>query len=583
MKIFGIIGWKNTGKTGLMVRAVAAIRARGFTVSTVKHAHHAFDLDHPGKDSYRHREAGAHEVLLTSHQRWALLHEIREQPEPTLGEILAKLEPVDLVLVEGYKRDSHAKIEVFREEAGQSLIQPTDATVRAVAADVPLGALPVPRFDLDDTGAIVDFILSEAGLEKRSPDGLPDACFAPQGKGAIATVDETLAMLRASLTPVTGLENIAAEDSDRRILAADVIARRNNPAFANSAMDGYGFAHASLAAGPRLALVDGRSAAGAPFDRPVARGEAVRILTGAALPEGVDTVVMQEHVTLADGVVTVPAEVAPGANVRAAGEELAAGEVALAAGQVLGPAEVGLITALGMSTVTVRRRLRVGVLSTGNELVRPGMAADPTQIFDANRPMLRALLVRWGCDAVDLGPVPDDRDALRIALDAAAGSVDAVLTSGGASGGDEDHVSALLREEGRINQWRVAMKPGKPLVLAQWRRMPIFGLPGNPVAAFVAALLFARPALSLLAGGGWTQPQGFSVPAGFARKKRPGRREFLRARLDDKGRAILFRSDSSAMISGLAWADGLVDIDAPGQTIAPGDPVRFMPFASFGL
>ena len=585
MKIYGVIGWKNAGKTGLMERLVAEITGRGFAVSTIKHAHHAFDLDRPGKDSHRHRAAGAGEVLLASHQRWALLHEIGAGPEPEMAELLAKLAPCDLVLVEGYKRDAHAKVEVFRAAAGHALIQPDDPTVRAVATDVALDGLPVPSFDLDDTAAIADFILAETGLAARAPDGLAQDCFAPQGAGALATVAETEAMLRAALVPVTAAERLPLCEARGRIVAADVQAARANPPGTNSAMDGYGFAAASLPASgeARLALVPGRAAAGAPYDGKVPAGAAVRILTGALLPEGVDTVVMQERVTLEGDAIRLEGGLRAGANTRAAGEDVAEGAVALTAGTRVGPGEIALAAAVGLADLPVRTRLRVGVLSTGDELAAPGTSAAPSRTYDANRPMLLGLLAGWGHEAVDLGHVADDRAALRALFDGLAGRVDAVLTSGGASGGDEDHVSALLREEGRLAQWRVALKPGKPLLLAQWGRLPVFGLPGNPVSAFATALLFARPALSVLAGGRWLDRQGYEVPAGFALTKRAGRREFLRAQIGEDGRVRLFRSASSGMISSLVWGDGFVEIGEEAREIAPGDPVRFLPFSSFGV
>ena len=186
MKIYGVIGWKNAGKTGLMERLVAEITGRGYSVSTIKHTHHTFDLDRPGKDSHRHRAAGAHEVLLASYKRWALLHETGDAPEPPMSDLLAKLAPCDIVLVEGYKRDSHAKVEVFRTETGHALIQPGDPTIRAIAADVALDALPVPVFDLDDTAAIADFILAETPASRRRlpgsspPSPRPRPCSAPR-------------------------------------------------------------------------------------------------------------------------------------------------------------------------------------------------------------------------------------------------------------------------------------------------------------------------------------------------------------------------------------------------------------------
>ncbi len=588
MKIYGVVGWKNAGKTGLMERLVVEITKRGFRVSTIKHAHHAFDLDRPGKDSHRHRAAGAGEVLLASHQRWALLHETGDAAEPTMAALLAKLAPADLVLVEGYKRDMHAKVEVFRAEAGHALIQPDDPTVRAVATDTSLEGLSVPVFDLDDTVAIADFILAETGLgapasHGLASEGLADDCFEPQVAGKLATVAETEAMLRAALHPVTGTEVVPVSGALGRILGADVAARRANPPAANSAMDGYGFAHASLPAegAARLTLVDGRAAAGEPFPGDVPAGAAVRILTGALLPPGVDTVVMQEKVTREGPAIRFETGLTTGANTRREGEDVAAGAVALAAGTRIGPGEIALATAVGLADLPVRARLRVGVLSTGDELAAPGSTTDPARTYDANRPMLLGLVSGWGHDAVDLGHVADERDALRAVFDKLGSQVDAVLTSGGASAGDEDHVSALLGEEGRLAQWRVALKPGKPLLLAQWNRLPVFGLPGNPVSAFATALLFARPALSVLAGGAWLDRQGYDVPAAFSLAKRAGRREFLRAHLTGDGRAELFRSASSGMISSLVWGSGFVEIGEDAREIAPGDMVRFLPFSGF--
>ncbi|MEQ9247361.1 MAG: molybdopterin-binding protein, partial [Nitratireductor sp.] len=222
----------------------------------------------------------------------------------------------------------------------------------------------------------------------------------------------------------------------------------------------------------------------------------------------------------------------------------------------------------------------VAILSTGDVLVEPGASAAPGQIFDANRPMLLGLTERFGFTPVDLGRVPDDRETLRTALDRGAAQADVILTSGGASSGDEDHVSALLNETGAMSQWRIAVKPGRPLALGLWNGTPVFGLPGNPVAALVCTLVFARPAMGLLSGQGWHRPQGFSLPAAFSKSKKPGRREYLRARVTD-GQAEIFKSEGSGRISGLSWADGLVELPDQAITISPGDPVTYIPFASF--
>lgn len=418
-----------------------------------------------------------------------------------------------------------------------------------------------------------------------TPPRLKNDCFAmPQGV-AWVPVDEALAKLRAALVPLTGVERVGLAGAGGRVLAEDHLALRSNPPAANSAVDGYGFSHAATGAGvQRLPLVEGRAAAGRPFAGAVPEGRAIRILTGALLPEGVDTVVLEEDCASDGETVAFDGPVRRGANTRKAGEDVERGRLALPAGHVLRPPDLAFLAALGHAAPAVRRRLRVAVLSTGDELLEPpDPAAPPDRIFDANRPMLLALARRWGFEALDLGHAGDDPGDIAGRLDRGAEGADAILTSGGASAGDEDHVSRLLREAGALSSWRIALKPGRPLALALWQGVPVFGLPGNPVAAFVCALIFARPALTLLAGAGWPEPQGFSVPAAFKKSKKPGRREYLRARLNSRGEAEVFRSEGSGRIGGIAWAEGLVELPDEAAEIAPGTPVRFLPYGSFGL
>ncbi|MFI0474949.1 molybdopterin-binding protein [Paracoccus jiaweipingae] len=400
-------------------------------------------------------------------------------------------------------------------------------------------------------------------------------------------VDEALSRLNAMLHPVTTTEALPPARADGRILAADALARRANPPQPNAAVDGYGYRAADLPSGAAhatLPLAAGRAAAGQPFDGVLPAGHALRILTGAILPEGVDTVAMQEDATLDGNSVTLSPLPKPGANTRPAGEDVEAGLPVLRAGRRLTPADLALATAVGVDALTVFRRLRVGVISTGDELLPdPAQAAYPHQIWDANRPMLLALAARWGCVPVDLGHIRDDRQAIAAGLDRGAESCDVILTSGGASAGDEDHISALLTQHGTLTSWRIAMKPGRPLALSNWGGTPVIGLPGNPVAAFVCALIFARPALSRMGGGGFLRPQVFVLPAGFAKRKKPGRREWLRARMGDDRRVQVFASEGSGRISGISWAEGLVELPDAACDIRPGDPVRYMPFSGFGI
>ncbi|MEM1130525.1 MAG: gephyrin-like molybdotransferase Glp [Pseudomonadota bacterium] len=473
-----------------------------------------------------------------------------------------------------------------RVVAGALAEAQTAGTLAAMLRDVPDGA---PR---DEEGWILG-IGHEAAFESAAraalfpdlqPPRLKNDCFAmPQGVDW-TPVDTALDRLRDGLHAVVTSEEIAVGQGLGRVLSRDHLAQRSNPPGANTAVDGYGFAGAGVPPGRQvLPLIEGRAAAGAPFSGHVPPGKAIRILTGALLPDGVDTVVLEEDVTVGQGQIAFDGGLKPGANTRKAGEDVPAGAPVLAAGRVLTPADLALLSATGSATIAVHQRLRVGVLSTGDELVEPGSTDAPGRTYDANRPMLLAMAARWGYEPVDLGHVGDERAALAARFDQARDEADVLLTSGGASAGDEDHVAALLSQRGDMQTWRIALKPGRPLALALWNGLPVFGLPGNPVAAFVCTLIFARPALARLSGADWTLPQGYLLPAGFSKRKKAGRREYLRARLDADGRVAVFKSEGSGRISGLSWADGLVELPDAAATIAPGDPVRYLPFASFGL
>lgn len=414
---------------------------------------------------------------------------------------------------------------------------------------------------------------------------LPDDCFALPPGVDWTPVDRALELLRSRLATVTATEEVSLREAEGRILAEPAIAPRPNPARANAAVDGYAFAWASLSDPGEgdLPLEPGRAAAGHPFRGPVPRGHALRILTGGEMPDGTDTVVLQEDVTIRAGRIRFRPPKQAGANSRGRGEDAAEGDEVLAAGLRIGAAELARLASVGIARVRVRTPLRAGVLSTGDELLQPGDDPAASGTFDANRPMLGAMLRDFRHEVVDLGAERDRAEDIRKALDRAADTADAIITTGGASAGDEDHISRLLRTEGRVTTWRVAVKPGRPLALGFWRGVPVFGLPGNPVAAFVCALIFVRPALAVMAGQGWTEPSGFMVPADFATSKKAGRREYRRARLTARGRVRLFHSEGSGLIGGLSWADGLVELPDEAIEVRPGDPVRYLPYSAFGL
>lgn len=419
-------------------------------------------------------------------------------------------------------------------------------------------------------------------MPKMKAPPLKNDCFALPPGVDWTPVEDAMARLKAVLGPVIGIpEVISVMNACDRILSAEVFASRANPPSTNSAVDGYGFKGPLTEGLHILPLVPGRAAAGVPFEGEVLPGHAVRILTGAVLPRGVDTVVLEEDCAIESDRVGFHGPLKAFANTREAGEDVTLNAPIFSLGRRLSATDLSLLASAGIAEVSVFPRLRVGVLSTGDEIKEPGEEALDWQIYDANRLMLLAMIRDLGFDAVDLGLVEDHRDVVRDALNRGATECDLILTSGGASAGDEDHVSAILKAEGELTSWRIALKPGRPLALGMWRGTPLIGLPGNPVAAWVCTLVFARPAMEVLAGGHWRQPKGMVLPAAFHKKKRRGRSEYLRARIDAEGRIDVFPSEGSGRISSLSWADGLVEIGFDEEMIEPGSPVRYIPYAEF--
>lgn len=576
MQVLGIAGWSGSGKTTLVERLIPALIARGITVSTVKHAHHAFDVDRPGKDSWRHRAAGAQEVVVASAARLALMQELRGAPEPELPEIVARLKPVDLVLVEGFKRQPIPKLEVHRAIVGKPLLHTDDPWIIAVASDEALPGCPLPQLPLDEPEAIAGFILARlfgARASSNASQAIGD-CFA-HGGGDLS-VAEAVALIEGRVGPVC-----APEPAPRplvsalgHVLAEDLVAQRTVPAQDNSAVDGYALRHADLAPdGPTRLRITGRAAAGRPLEGELAPGGAVRIFTGAPLPPGADTVVMQEDVTVEEGTVTVPAGVVRGAHRRPAGEDCRTGATVIPAGTRLGPRQIALAAASGATALTVRRPLRVTLFSTGDELAT-GHAVD------SNRPMLLALLGNLGVSVTDGGILRDNPDAVREALAAAAASADLIITSGGVSVGEEDHVRAAVATLGSLHLWRIAMKPGRPLALGQIGKACFLGLPGNPVAAYIGFVRFGVPLICRLAGAA-ISPAHTLVRAGFTLQKKPGRTEFLRAMLQTDGDgqpvAVGDPGQGSGRLGVLASAEVLVEIEPHVTQIRPGDIVRALP------
>lgn len=396
--------------------------------------------------------------------------------------------------------------------------------------------------------------------------------------------EEALARLLATAVPVAETLAVPTLEAAGRVLAADQLAPLDAPPLDNSAMDGYAVRAADVAAAGIVLPVAQRIPAGS-VGVPLQPGTAARIFTGAPMPAGADAVVMQERCAHAGEGVRFEHVPRAGENVRRAGSDIATGSRILAAGQRLRAQDTALAASVGIATLPLRRRLRVAVFFTGDELRMPGELLVPGTIYNSNRFLLTGLLTGLGCEVRDLGQVPDSLEATRAALRAAAADADLILTSGGVSVGEEDHVKPAVEAEGRLDMWKIAIKPGKPLAFGEidpadpaQRPVAFVGLPGNPVSGFVTFLTLVRPFILRLQGAAREMPVAYTLRADFDWTRPDARREFLRVRLNASGGLDLFPNQASGVLTSAAWADGLLD-NPPQQAIARGDAVRFLPFS----
>jgi molybdopterin molybdotransferase len=398
---------------------------------------------------------------------------------------------------------------------------------------------------------------------------------------------DALALIAERATVVVGVERVALEQASGRILAEDVRATAPVPGFTNAAVDGYALAHAALGKKETILKVSQRSVAGGPAPSPLGAKETVRIFTGAMMPQGADTCIMQEDVSVKGDTIVVPPGIRKGSNVRKAGEDLKVGDVAATATRRLRPQDIAAIASVGRSSVLCRRPLRVALLSTGEELRRPGVELAQGQVYDSNHHMLRSLLAQTPAQVIDYGILADEVSTVRETIGKAAAAADVLISTGGASRGDADHIVAAMLALGRLHAWQLAVKPGRPLAIGQIGDTVFLGLPGNPVAVFTTFLLYCRPMLAALGGEAWRPPQRYRVAAGFQiGRKKAGRREFWRGWIEEEDEGPLLRKfdrDGSGLISGLTRATGFIEVAEEVTRVEEGDVLPFIPFSEFGI
>ncbi|MEJ2507912.1 MAG: molybdopterin molybdotransferase MoeA [Gammaproteobacteria bacterium] len=397
------------------------------------------------------------------------------------------------------------------------------------------------------------------------------------------TVEQAMSRIAESVEPIDGAESVALRAALGRTLDEAVLSPIDVPPYTNSAMDGYALRGADLPdQGEARLQVVGTALAGQPFEGGIGAGQCVRIMTGAKMPEGTDTVVMQEHTEREDDTVRIGSGHRPGQNVRAAGEDLARGKPVLSRGKRLGPADIGLLASLGVPEVRVKRRLRVAFFSTGDELRSLGEPLEEGQIYDSNRYTLYGLLSELGVELIDMGVVRDRREDVEAAFEQAAGTADAVITSGGVSVGEADYVKDTLERLGQVGFWKIAMKPGRPLAFGRVGRAYFFGLPGNPVSVMATFYELVLPALRRLMGQEHTQPVSLTVPCAERLKKRPGRVDFQRGILTREADGTLAVRSTGAqgshILSSMSRANCFIVLPSDWGDVEPGTQVEVQPF-----
>jgi molybdopterin molybdotransferase len=587
MKVFGVVGWKNNGKTTLVERLISQLTSMGYKVSSVKHAHHNVDIDEPGRDSYRHRAAGAKQTLLATQHRWALMREHREQDTPKLEQLLPLFEPCDLVIVEGYKGAVHPKLEIVRHLNKEGLLADQMPNIVALVTDQPHLPSDLPQLDLNNIQQVTDFVLQHTGLVTSPAVHEVNDCYSPAQQ--LQTAETVWQRMQALASTQVKSQTLPLEQCMNRRLAEALTTPYDSPRFDNAAVDGYAFNCNDLIQQPdaTLPLMATEANAGGSEKLSLKQGYCMRVLTGAQMPKGANTVVMQEDVHLTNDSVTFPSHYKAHSNWRPQGEDVKAGEVIINQGQLIRPQDIGLAAAAGQAQLRVYNKVRVALFSTGNEVYELGQELPEDGIYDVNRYLLKALLTSLHCEVTDLGILADDFSTIRTALDSASQDHQLIITSGGASTGSHDHIANVLKDLGEVHAWRLAIKPGRPLAFGQLGPALFLGLPGNPVAANVCTLMFGQPLIRALSGGGWHRPKSYPQKLGFDVNKKVGRREWLRVFQEQQpnGDYVLQRSAShgSGILTSMTRADGLVEVDEASGNIPAGSLVDFIPFTSFGM
>ncbi|ENM5841841.1 bifunctional molybdopterin-guanine dinucleotide biosynthesis adaptor protein MobB/molybdopterin molybdotransferase MoeA [Vibrio mimicus] len=588
LPLLGFAAYSGTGKTTLLEALLPKLTAAGLRIGLLKHAHHDFDVDKPGKDSYRLRKAGASQMLIASRNRHALMTETPDA-EAEFDYLLTRFDAdkLDVILVEGCKNIAFPKIELHRAEVGKPWLYPHDENIIAIAADETIETA-LPQMNINDLDAIADFVLDyvEKWHEQKTQQSVASdsknnaAACCDTLSPAFLSVEQGREKILSLMSPLAETESVAIQECYQRVLAREVSSPINVPAYRNSAMDGYALRSDDLERDSYRVVAE--VLAGSHYAKTVELGEVVKIMTGAPMPQGADTVVMREQATQNGDVVSFAgAKIKAGQNVRQAGEDLAQGQAVFHSGQRLLSPEMGMLASLGFAHADVFRSLKVAIFSTGDEVQAPGGEIEPNSIFDSNRFTLTGLLKQLGCQVIDLGIIEDDEAKMMQVLGQAAKQADVVITSGGVSVGDADFIKSALEKLGQIDFWRINMRPGRPLAFGQIAGKPFFGLPGNPVAVMVSFINFVEPALRKMQGEQGWQPLKANAIALEDLRSRQGRTEFSRGvyAFNTQGQLTVRTTgkQGSGILRSMSEANCLIEIAPAIDTVKVGESVTIIP------
>ncbi|MGI2981105.1 bifunctional molybdopterin-guanine dinucleotide biosynthesis adaptor protein MobB/molybdopterin molybdotransferase MoeA [Vibrio alginolyticus] len=579
--ILGFAAYSGTGKTTLLEALLPKLTEAGLRIGMLKHAHHNFDVDKPGKDSYRLRKAGASQMLIASRNRFALMTETPEA-EAEFEYLLTRFDEdmLDVVLVEGCKNIAFPKIELHREEVGKPWLYPNDENIIAIASDGGELDSELPQMNINDLEAIAQFVIQYVQDAKAPKNKEKEAACCDTLSPAFLSVVQGQEKILSLVNTVSEIEACKIENAYGRVLAEHIVSPVNVPQYTNSAMDGYAIRSDDVDRDSYQVIAE--VMAGHAYDQPLEVGQAVKIMTGAPTPRNGDTVVMREQaIQEGDKVTFNGANIKAGQNVRQAGEDLAIGSDVFTAGTRLASPEMGMIASLGFGEANVFRKLKVAVFSTGDEVQPPGTEQKANSIYDSNRFTIMGMLEKLGCEILDFGILEDNEQLMIEALENASAQADVVMTSGGVSVGDADYIKLALDKLGQIDFWRINMRPGRPLAFGQINNKPFFGLPGNPVAVMVSFINFVEPALRKMQGEQGWKPLKVNAIATENLRSRQGRTEFSRGvyELDATGRLTVRTTGKQGpgILRSMSEANCLIEISPAIDTVKAGESVTIIP------